>query len=139
MEQSELKEVLNTLETACEKIRKAIENGGGFWATIPNFEQSEFACKCGCGFDDIDYALVLVCQQLRTAYGKPVVISSGCRCEKHNANVGGVVNSRHIHGRAVDFCVKGVTADDVLKELTNFPEIKYSYAIDSAYVHMDLR
>ena len=45
--------------------------------------------------------------------GKPLVINSGYRTKEHNARIGGVPNSQHIHGRAVDFRIPGVTDWDL--------------------------
>jgi len=43
---------------------------------------------------------------IREAYGKPIMVSSGFRCRMHNAEVGGVGNSLHTLGRAMD-CMVG--------------------------------
>lgn len=43
-----------------------------------------------------------VLDPLRTAYGKPIKVSSGYRCEKLNRLVGGVTNSDHLLGMAAD-------------------------------------
>lgn len=67
-----------------------------------NFNRKEFACKCGCGKDNIDPRVVNMCQTIRDAIGVPIRISSGCRCEKHNKNVGGVANSYHVQSLAAD-------------------------------------
>lgn len=45
---------------------------------------------------------VEILQPIRDAWGKPIVISSGYRCPKLNAIVGGVKNSQHILGQAAD-------------------------------------
>lgn len=45
---------------------------------------------------------VEVLQPIRDAWGKPIVVSSGYRCPKLNAAVGGVKNSQHILGQAAD-------------------------------------
>lgn len=66
-----------------------------------NFKRSEFACKCGCGFDDIDPKLVALIQTIRDEVG-PIKISSGCRCVEHNKKIGGVPNSFHTKGKAAD-------------------------------------
>lgn len=71
-----------------------------------NFSRAEFACKCGCGFDDIDRDLVELLQQIRSALGAPLTITSGCRCEEHNAKSGGAVTSAHVSGHAVDIACK---------------------------------
>ena len=67
-----------------------------------NFDSSEFACKCGCGFDTPDQELIRMLQTARDLYGKPITITSGCRCIKHNAVSGGTPNSAHIQGKAAD-------------------------------------
>ena len=61
-----------------------------------NFRRSEFACRCGCGLAEPAPALVDGLQALRDAIGRPLVITSGCRCAKHNAEVGGTAASRHL-------------------------------------------
>ncbi len=45
---------------------------------------------------------VLVLQPLRDTIGSPVYINSGYRSKRLNARVGGVPNSRHLQGKAVD-------------------------------------
>lgn len=67
-----------------------------------HFNQTEFACRCGCGFDTIDINLVLDLERLRAKLGNPLQIASGCRCEKHNRTVGGSKASSHVLGKAVD-------------------------------------
>ena len=67
-----------------------------------NFKVSEFSCKCGCGFNIIDQRVLNIAQTIRDALGVPVKVNSGCRCEKHNKNVGGVNGSKHIKGLAAD-------------------------------------
>ena len=68
--------------------------------------------------------------------------SSPWCCEKGvpetNANVGGVSNSRHLSGKAMDFGIKGKTADQIIAVVKKHPEIRYYYAIDDKHVHMDI-
>jgi hypothetical protein len=114
-----------------------------FWSTIKHFKKSEFACKCGgkyCnGYPvDINHTLIRVAERAREHFGMPITVSSGIRCKTHNANVGGVSNSRHKLGKAMDFSVQGVTATKVLAWVKKQPEIRYTYAIDGYYVHMDV-
>ena len=66
------------------------------------FRLSEFACKCGCGFCEPDERLRETLNIIREALGKPIIITSGCRCKKHNAEVGGVEKSSHTLGHAAD-------------------------------------
>lgn len=48
-----------------------------------------------------------VLDPLREKYGKPIMVSSGYRCEKLNKAVGGAAKSQHLTGKAVDICVAG--------------------------------
>jgi len=67
-----------------------------------NFSRKEFACRCGCGFDDISMDLVQRLQRLRDRIGKPLYVNSGCRCPAHNAAVRGAKKSYHLRGMAAD-------------------------------------
>lgn len=116
---------------------------GDWWDDIEYFKKSEFACKCGGKYcngypDDISEKLVKVADRTRRYFGKQATVSSGLRCEKHNARVGGVSNSRHKYGKAMDFAIVGKSASQVLAYVQKQPEIRYAYAIDGSYVHMDV-
>lgn len=43
-----------------------------------------------------------VLDPLREAYGKPIIVTSGYRCEKLNRDVGGAASSQHVKGEAAD-------------------------------------
>lgn len=124
--------------TAAEE--KAEDN---WWDDIKYFKRSEFECHCGgkyCNGYPAEPAKVLVhvADRVRKHFGAPAIVSSGVRCKTHNANVGGVSNSRHMSGKAMDFCVVGKSATQVLAYVEKQPEINYAYAIDSEFVHMDI-
>lgn len=57
---------------------------------------------------------------LAHAYGATIRVTSGYRCKRLNQAVGGVKNSLHMQGRAVDFVVSNIEAKhklhDALKE-----------------------
>ena len=76
-----------------------------------HFSKVEFQCDCGCGFGtkegDVDADLIELLEEIREEIGKPIRITSGCRCQEHNANVGGVPNSAHTRGTAADIHVSG--------------------------------
>jgi uncharacterized protein YcbK (DUF882 family) len=74
-----------------------------------NFNRSEFACGCGCGYDDISQSLVDKLQELRDLVGKPVIVTSGCRCHAYNRHIRGVINSPHLEGLAADIQVEGIS------------------------------
>lgn len=53
-----------------------------------------------------------VLQPIRERWGKPIVVSSGYRCERLNKAVGGVSTSQHAYGSAADIH----TVENTLKE-----------------------
>jgi len=65
-------------------------------------------------------------------------VSSGLRYRQHNANVGGVSDSRHLTGKAIDLRIEGKTARQTLAWALRQPEVRYAYAIDTSFVHMDI-
>ena len=50
----------------------------------------------------MDQSVMSNVQELRILYNGPIVLTSGYRCPKGNRAVGGVYNSRHMQGSAVD-------------------------------------
>ena len=124
-----------------KKKEESIENGD-FWDDIKYFDRDEFKCKCGkyCnGFPvEMQEKLIRVADRVRGHFGASARVSSGVRCETHNANVGGVANSRHKLGKAMDFRIEGKAAKEVLEYVQKQSDIRYAYAIDSQYVHMDI-
>jgi uncharacterized protein YcbK (DUF882 family) len=113
-----------------------------FWDTIKYFTRDEFKCKCGkhCNGFPVEpkEKLVKLLDGVREHFNAPIYISSGLRCEIHNSAVGGVSNSRHMYGKAVDFCVSGISSNLVLPYVQKLTGVRYSYAIDSNFVHMDI-
>ena len=85
------------------------------WKNIRYFKKSEWKCKCGgrhCnGYpEEIDMTTVGYADEIRHRLGEPVPVNSGLRCPKHNAACGGVSNSQHVYGTAVDLgCPPGTT------------------------------
>jgi uncharacterized protein YcbK (DUF882 family) len=109
-----------------------------------NFTRDEFACGCGCGFDDIDPLIVSTLQRLRDEVQRPVIVNSGCRCKSHNAAVKGSKSSQHLRGKAADIKIDGMTSQqiiDIIRRLYLDGEIYvgYVYAINGRSVHVDVR
>jgi hypothetical protein len=65
------------------------------------FTPREMACKC-CGLIVSNIRFVDILNEIRAELGEPLYVTSWTRCESHNRWVGGVDNSRHITGLAVD-------------------------------------
>ena len=119
---------------------------------FPNFTREEFACKCGCGYENPDYLLVSSLQRLRDEVQRPVRINSGCRCKSHNIAVGGRpdtpglpgTGSMNLQCKAADIRIDGMTSQqiiDILRRLYLDGEIYvgYVYAINGRSVHVDVR
>ena len=129
-----------------KEIQAETDNDGAeelWWKEIRYFTREEFRCKCGgkyCnGFPaEPQKGMVRAIDNVREHFGKAFTPNSGVRCPIHNANVGGVSNSRHLYGKAVDFHVPGKTAAQVLDYLDTLPGLGYCYAIDADNVHMDI-
>ena len=103
-----------------------------------NFSRAEFACKDGCGFDRIDIGIVHRLQMCRDIINEEIIIKSGCRCGRHNINIGGEPNSYHLQGKAADWTIKDL---DKLRRFGVFMEDKWSggwhYYADQNFIHCD--
>ena len=64
---------------------------------------------------------------------------SGLRCKQHNANEGGVANSQHMYGEAIDLRITGVSADQLLAFVKQQPSTRYAYKINATNVHFDIQ
>lgn len=101
-----------------------------------HFIREEFACKCGCGFDEINPDLVAKLEVLRLLLGVPLIISSGCRCSAHNADVGGRSGSAHLRGDAADLVCRNphMRYKIVLNAMHLFRRVH----LGDDYVHVDV-
>lgn len=134
-------------------LKQAVANGmpagsageetENFWEEMEYFTREEFRCKCGgryCGGypAEMKREVVAVADRARKHFGNPGYVVSGLRCVQHNANSGGVANSQHMYGEAIDLRIDGVTADQLLSFVRQQPEIRYAYKINSTNVHFDI-
>jgi len=78
--------------------------GESFWEQIQFFKPSDFACPC-CGQVKIDWRIVRCLDSICEWIKEPIRIISGYRCPKHNEEVGGVPDSAHTKGLAVNIYV----------------------------------
>lgn len=133
---------------ACGRCRQAQASGAQtvpeWWADIRYFKRTDsgIACPCGrCGGFPVEPTerLMRLADRVREAAGAPMCPSSTVRCQAHNDELSGSVpNSRHLSGKAMDFCIRGWGADRTLALVRQQPEVRYAYAIDNRYVHMDV-
>lgn len=96
--------------------QKSVSIAPGFhasWADVdpagwrwPHFSPRELACKCGgkyCRgeyYHDVEFLEAL--EAMRSDIGAPMTLTSGHRCEGHNAAVGGASRSQHMLAIAGD-------------------------------------
>lgn len=76
---------------------------------------------------------------LREAWGKPLRVSSGYRCQKLNSAVGGVKNSQHLTGQAADIDTGSKTENKRLFALVQSLKLPFDQLIDEksfSWVHM---
>lgn len=103
-----------------------------------HFKLSEFACPC-CKRVILHPKLLGKLIELRKILERPVYITSGYRCPKYNRQVGGIVNSYHLIGLAVDIKVKDISLIDLLEicEEIGFPGI--GFYEKKNFLHLDVR
>lgn len=107
-----------------------------------NFTRNEFQCSCGCSAQMVDELLVQKLQAIRTVYDVPLKITSGYRCVKHNAAVGGTKSSKHLYGIAAD--VKDPTGKLNPVQLAiiascTFGGVGVYWYGSAAFIHVDVR
>lgn len=110
-----------------------------------HFDRSEFECKDNCGFVAVDIELISVLEDLRSYFGGPITITSGCRCQKHNTEIPGAApNSMHTKGIAVDFKTKNSAKRQVHSRYIydyldrKYPN-KYGIGLYNNRIHLDVR
>lgn len=127
-----------------DNLLMKLENTNDDWRNIKHFKKSEFSCKDNCGLNNINISLINILENIRNHFNKPIIITSGCRCYRHNILVGGVSNSKHLYGKAADFVVKGVPTYKVLNYCNKLKKeglIRYCYSQTSFMknaVHIDI-
>lgn len=115
---------------------------GTFWDEIEYFTREEFKCKCGGRYcngypAEMKEAVVRIANNARKHFGRAGHIISGLRCQIHNANEGGVANSQHMYGEAIDMRIDNTSADQLLAFVQTQPH-RYAYKINGTNVHVDI-
>lgn len=131
------------LEMKDEIIIDVPSNSGSWWDEIQYFTRDELKCKCGgryCnGFPaEPKEMTVRLADRARKHFGKPAYCVSFLRCPTWNRIQGGVANSQHMYGEAMDIRITGVSANDLYSFLRKQPEVRYTYKINETNVHFDI-
>lgn len=116
------------------------------WKKVKYFKKTEFQCDCGGKFCDgypaeLDPDLIAVLEKARASFGKPMIITSGVRCKKRNAQLSGSIpNSRHLSGKAADVYFQGDAGNNegLVKWFQKQSAVNYSYTGFGA-VHVDVK
>ena len=106
------------------------------WKDIKYFKESEFKCDCGgrycSGFPvRMNMGIVKILDEIRDEYKQPIIVTSGVRCKKRNAEVGGVYNSEHLKGKAVDFYIPDQNDTAIGRQVV----VKKAYALGVKYAY----
>ena len=103
-----------------------------------HFNKTEFRCGCGgryCnGYNgkNVSTSLLNILEKLRSYYGRPIVITSGIRCQKYNDSLrGSIKNSAHIQGKAADIYIRGIT--DTVSGRAQVKRLAYQYGAKYVY------
>ena len=101
-----------------------------------NFNRSEYACRCGCGKDNIKDELAAKVQLVRNILNRPIKINSGIRCKNHNDEINATPSSSHIGGWAADL---GYTGSAERYELLNASfQVFDRVGIAKTFIHVDV-
>ena len=69
---------------------------------------------------------------IREFLGVPIIVNSGYRCKELNRKVGGVYNSKHLEGLAVDGIPKGLNLRECWEKLR---DSKYASMVDQCILY----
>lgn len=89
---------------------------------------------------NLQYGVSMILDPLRRIHLKPIIITSGFRCEKLNKAVGGVPNSWHTKGNAADIHIKDMNEAkeifDILKTLPSVDTVLFEHSRQSQWIHV---
>jgi uncharacterized protein YcbK (DUF882 family) len=111
-----------------------------------DFSYWEVRCRCQtCQWKDgygIDLDLMKKVQIIRDVYGKPMSISSGCRCPSHNKKVRGKSHSYHLPKmgcKAIDIGISVSNREGRVIVIEEALKLGLSIGINNRFLHLDNR
>ena len=137
------KRILEVIGSGERPIEREAEEAPDWWKDIRYFTREEFKCKCGGQYCDgypaeMQEAVVKIADAAREHFGRPAHVVSGLRCRQWNAHEGGVANSQHMYGEAIDLRIDGVDSETLRQFVATQPGHRYSYCINGTNVHFDI-
>ena len=111
---------------------------------IPYFQIHELACR-HCGLVNLHPGFGAKLVELREAYNRSMVFTSCCRCQIHNAKVGGVEGSMHLTEN-IKWQTNTIAADvEMLNSqnrsyfLAHAISLGWTVGIAKTFIHIDQR
>ena len=126
-----------------QELRSAINNALDSYFSTPaqksHFSAGELMCPCcGVGADKMSPSMLQMAEEIRAENGnKPMIVSSAYRCAKHNAEVGGVANSHHLYGQAMDVHINGVPSSTIVSQAKR-RGIPDAYTMNANWAHISV-
>ena len=125
------------------------ENIDEFEWMWPHFGLDEFVCGCrrireagldGCTLVQVRQSLLTALEAIRSQLGnRPIRVTSGYRCPRYNALIGGVPNSQHILGNAADIQIQGIAPLQVADVAEPIIADKGGIGRYPTFTHIDVR
>jgi len=101
-----------------------------------NFTDSEFVCPC-CNGGIVSEMLIAKLQELRDLINKPIIVTSGYRCQQYNKSIGGYSHSPHLTGEAADIKVKDLSPVTIASIAQRISYMRIG--IYPKHLHIDIR
>lgn len=112
------------------------------------FTATELSCRC-CNEMKVMDSFLKRLVELREAWGKMMVVTSCCRCLKHNDSVGGKPKSFHLFGHpeitgisgtcAIDIHTGSLSGDQRLELASLAMQKGWSVGVAKSFLHFDRR
>jgi hypothetical protein len=116
------------------------ENGSTEWG-LKYFTYRELRCKASLGFRLAD-GFGKAIDDLREAWGKPLIVTSCCRSAEYNRQIGGHPRSLHVYDNPY-YPTNGTCAIDVKETSEHFRalawDMGFSIGRGNGFTHLDTR
>ena len=127
------KQKINQLKSEFFTLQEFIKSSTAARLKIDNTPTNEI-------LRNLQYGVSMVLDPLRRSHQKPIIITSGFRCEKLNKAVGGVANSWHTKGNAADIHIKDENEAreifNILKTLPTVDTALFEHSRTSQWIHV---
>lgn len=104
------------------------------------FSHDEMKCKCGCEQAPMSPKFMEMLDELRTRFGRPLIVSSGYRCPAHPIEIKKSKAGAHASAKAVDLAVERADAHEVMRIAFSmgFKRIGVQQKGSGRFIHLDI-